>query len=42
MYGKYDLKKEERDLKEIKLYVKPEESLVYYVFNGEEEGSFII
>ena len=39
---KYDLKKEERDLKEIKLYVKPEESLVYYVFNGEEEGSFII
>lgn len=39
---KYDLKKEERDLKEIKLYVKPEESLAYYVFNGEEEGSFII
>ncbi len=36
----YDLKKEEKDLKSVDLYVKPEESTVYYVFNGTEEGSF--
>ncbi len=36
----YDLKKEEKDLKSVELYVKPEESTVYYVFNGTEEGSF--
>ena len=36
----YDLKKEEKDLKTVDLYVKPEESTVYYVFNGTEEGCF--
>ena len=36
----YDLKKEEKDLKTVYLYVKPEESTVYYVFNGTEEGCF--
>ena len=36
----YDLKREEKDLKSVDLYVKPEESTVYYVFNGTEEGSF--
>ena len=36
----YDLKKEEKDLKSLDLYVKPEESTVYYVFNGTEEGCF--
>ncbi len=36
----YDLKKEEKDLKSVDLYVKPEESTVYYVFNGTEEGCF--
>ena len=38
----YDLKKEEKDLKSVDLYVKPEESTVYYVFNGTEEGCFAI
>ena len=32
----YDLKKEEKDLKSIDLYVKPEESTVYYVFNKND------
>ena len=36
----YDLKKEEKDLQSVELYVKPEESTVYYVFNGTESGSF--
>ena len=36
----YDLKKEEKDLQNVELYVKPEESTVYYVFNGTEEGCF--
>lgn len=39
---KYDLKKEEKDLLSVELYVKPEESTVYYVFNGTEDGSFAI
>ncbi len=30
------------DLKNIALYVKPEEDMVYYVFNGGETGSFHI
>ena len=38
----YDLKREEKDLKSVDLYVKPEESTVYYVFNGTEEGCFSI
>ena len=38
---KYDLKKNPDDLKSIKLYVKTEESRVYYVMN-DELGSFEI
>lgn len=38
----YDLKKEEKDLQSVELYVKPEESTVYYVFNGSESGNFAI
>ncbi len=38
----FDLKREIADLKQIELYVKPEESKVYYVFNGSELGSFDI
>ena len=38
----YDLKKEEKDLQSVELYVKPEESTVYYVFNGNESGNFAI
>ena len=37
----YDLKKDVADLKDIELYVKPEECKVYYVMNGET-GSFDI
>lgn len=37
----YDLKHETADLKSIELYVKPEESIVYYVMN-DIEGSFYI
>ena len=36
----YDLKREEKDLQTVELYVKPEESTVYYVFNGTEDGCF--
>lgn len=39
---KYDLKKKVGDFKSVELYVKPEESTVYYVINGEEKGSFNI
>lgn len=39
---KYDLKKKVGDFKDVELYVKPEESVVYYVINGEEKGSFNI
>lgn len=38
----YDLKKDPADFKEVQLYVKPEESRVYYVINGDESGSFEI
>ncbi|MDY6341007.1 MAG: DUF6465 family protein, partial [Lachnospiraceae bacterium] len=38
---KYDLKKDPADLKSIQLYVKTEESRVYYVMDGEL-GSFEI
>lgn len=30
------------DLKSLNLYVKPEENMVYYVFNDDETGSFSI
>lgn len=39
---KYDLKKKVGDFKNVELYVKPEESIVYYVINGEESGHFYI
>lgn len=39
---KYDLKQKAAALTSIELYVKPEESVVYYVFNGSETGSFAI
>ena len=34
--------KKASDLKSIDLYVKPEEDRAYYVFNGDETGSFHI
>lgn len=39
---KYDLKRKVGDFKSVELYVKPEESIVYYVINGEETGHFNI
>ena len=38
----YDCEKKGTELKSAELYVKPEEDKVYYVFNGELSGSFII
>ena len=38
----YDLNEKEADLKTVELYVKPEEGLCYYVFNGDVTGSFVI
>lgn len=38
----YDYGKDASDLKDVQLYVKPEESKVYYVFNNEIAGDFII
>jgi hypothetical protein len=37
-----DSGKKAADLKSIALYVKPEEDMAYYVFNGSETGSFHI
>lgn len=31
-----------KDMADVKIYVKPEESAVYYVINGEVSGSFEI
>lgn len=39
---KYDLGKKAADFKSVELYVKPEESKVYYVINEEVSGSFDI
>ena len=39
---KYDLGREEADFKSVELYVKPEESSVYYVVNEEVKGNFSI
>ena len=39
---KYDLQRNEEDFKAVELYVKPEESTVYYVINGDVTGSFFI
>jgi len=38
----YDYGKDAADLKDVQLYVKPEESKVYYVFNNEIAGDFVI
>lgn len=38
----YDYEKKATDLKTVELYVKPEESKVYYVFNGDVSGAFEI
>ena len=37
---KYDLKQKATDFKSVELYVKPEESMVYYVINGDVTGHF--
>ena len=37
---RYDMKKKVSDIKTVDLYVKPEESTVYFVINGEENGSY--
>ena len=39
---KFDLEQKEADLKAVELYVKPEEGLCYYVFNGDITGNFVI
>ena len=39
---KYDLNQKATDFKSVELYVKPEESLVYYVINGDVTGNFAI
>lgn len=39
---KYDLDRNPEDFKSVELYVKPEESKVYYVINGEVNGVFDI
>ena len=36
----FDLKKDPADIKEVQLYVKPEEAKAYFVINGTESGSF--
>ena len=38
----YDYDKKASELKDVKLYVKADESKVYYVFNGDITGSFEI
>lgn len=39
---KYDLERDENDFKSVELFVKPEESMVYYVINEDVLGSFAI
>ena len=39
---KYDLNGKEEELGSVELYVKPEESVTYYVINGDIKGSFNI
>ena len=38
----YDYGKDASELKDVQLYVKPEEGKVYYVFNNEIAGDFVI
>ena len=37
-----EMGKKEKDLKDIKIYIKPEENKAYYVINGDVTGSFFI
>ena len=39
---KFDLHKADEEYTSLELYVKPEESVAYYVFNGDITGSFFI
>ena len=39
---KYDLGREESEFKSVELFVKPEESTVYYVINEDVLGNFAI
>ena len=39
---KYDLGRKEEEFQTVELYVKPEESAVYYMINGETTGNFAI
>lgn len=39
---KYDLHKNDEEYASLELYVKPEENIAYYVFNGDITGSFFI
>ena len=39
---KYDLNKGDQEFTSLDLYVKPEENTVYYVFNGDVQGNFLI
>lgn len=39
---KHDLHKSNEAYQSLELYVKPEESIAYYVFNGDVTGSFFI
>lgn len=38
----YDLGNKEADIKSVEVYAKPEESIAYYVINGDVTGSFYI
>lgn len=37
---KYDLKQKVSDFKSVELFVKPEESVCYYIINGDVTGNF--
>ena len=39
---KYDMNGREEDIRNVELYVKPEENTAYYVINGDVTGSFFI
>ena len=38
----YDMGQKAADMKSVEIYVKPEESMAYFVVNGTENGSFMI
>ena len=39
IFGMIPQGKKEKDLKDIKIYIKPEENKAYYVINGDITGS---